>query len=92
MPEFKMKDDYLELIKVVSEKNGISQDEVVETAVAYFLRMYFMQMEMHDEVEKVSRAFVQDTLSAEEIARKIGDDKGDVDAAIAEARKQGLID
>lgn len=91
MPDFNIRDEYLKLIKVVSEKNNISQDEVVETAVAMFLKMYFIRFDMYPELEIVQRDSVYHEMDPERIREKIDNDKTIVDTAIAEAERLGLI-
>ncbi|OPY62578.1 MAG: hypothetical protein A4E56_01218 [Pelotomaculum sp. PtaU1.Bin065] len=91
MPNFNISDEYLRLIKVVSEKNNISQDEVVETAVEMFLKMYFIRFDMYPELETVQREFGNHELDAEQVREKINNDKTMVDTAIAEAERLGLI-
>lgn len=91
MPNFNISEEYLKLIQVVSEKNNISQDEVVETAVAMFLKMYFIRFNMNPELEMVQRQFDHQDLDTEQIKEKMNNDKSAVDAAIAEAERLGLI-
>ncbi|MCG9968645.1 hypothetical protein L9W92_11350 [Pelotomaculum terephthalicicum JT] len=91
MPNFNISDEYLRLIKVVSEKNNISQDEVVETALEMFLKMYFIRFDMYPELETVQREFGNHELDAEQVREKINNDKTMVDTAIAEAERLGLI-
>jgi len=91
MPNFNISDEHLRLIKVVSEKNNISQDEVVETALEMFLKMYFIRFDMYPELETVQREFGNHELDAEQVREKINNDKTMVDTAIAEAERLGLI-
>jgi len=92
MAEFNLDQEYLDLIRIVSAKNGIDDDEVVETAIVYFLRMYFMQMDMYPELDRVNKAFVKETMDPEEIRKKLEEEKNAVDTAIAEARRQGYLE
>ncbi|MDF9408070.1 MAG: hypothetical protein A4E52_01142 [Pelotomaculum sp. PtaB.Bin013] len=91
MPDFNIRDEYMKLIKIISEKNNISQDEVVETAVAMFLKMYFMRYDMYPELQIVQRESGCQEMDAEQIKEKIENDKTMVDTAIAEAQRLGLI-
>jgi hypothetical protein len=91
MAEFNLNEEYLSLIKTVSAKNGISDDEVVETALAYFLKMYFRRFDMFAELERVNKVFQQETVDPEEIKKRFEEDKSAVDAAIAEAQRLGLL-
>jgi len=91
MPDFKIRDKYMRLIRVISEKNNVSQDEVVETALVMFFKMYFSRFEMYPELEIVQREFKSQEIEPEQVRKKINDEKAMVDAAIAEAERLGLI-
>lgn len=91
MPDFKINEEYLKLIKIVSDKNNITQDEVVETAVAMFLKTYFMRFDMFHELEIVRREHEHYEITPEEIKEKINNDKSTVDSFIEQAERLGLI-
>ena len=91
MAEFNLKQDYLELIKTVSVEGGVSEDEVIEAAVAYFLKNYFMQFEMYQELEKINELYFNERIDPDEIKNQIEEDKNAVEAALAEAKRLGLL-
>jgi len=91
MAEFNLEQEYVNLIKVISTKNGITDEEVVETALAYFMRMYFHQMDMMTELERINKVFMKGAPDPEEIVRKIEEEQDAVQMAIAEAKRQGLM-
>jgi len=91
MPDFHIRDEYMRLIRVISEKNNVSQDEVVETALAMFFKMYFSRFEMYPELELVQHEFKSREIEPEQVRKKITEEKAMVDAAIAEAERLGLI-
>lgn len=91
MLQFQIRDEYLKLIGLVAEKNNISSDEVVETALAMFFKMYFSRQEMYPELEIVQHQMQPQELDPEEIKKKLQDEKSMVDTAIAEAERLGLI-
>jgi len=91
MPDFRIRNEYLELVKVISEKNKISQDEVVETALAMFFKMYFSRFDMYPELEIARRESEYQEMEPEQIREKINNEKTVVAAAIAEAERLGLL-
>lgn len=91
LAEFNLKPEYLELIKTVSVEGGMSEDEVVETAVAYFLKTFFMQFEMFTELEKINELYFNERIDPEEIKNTLEEEKNSVEAAIAEAKRLGLL-
>lgn len=91
MAEFNLHPECLELMKIAAEKIGISEDEVVETSISYFLKVLFTRYEMFPELERVNKRYFQEEIPPEEIKRTLEDDKSTVDAAIAEAKRLGLI-
>ena len=91
MAEFNLNPECLELIKGVAEKGGISEDDVVETAVSYFLKVFFTRYEMLPELEKVNNLYFREDVQPEEIKKQIEDDQNTVDAAITEAKRLGML-
>ena len=91
MAEFNLNPECLALIKIVAEKSGISEDDVVETAVSYFLKVFFTRYEMLPEVERVNNLYFQEDVAPEEIKKQLEDDKNTVEAAIAEAKRLGML-
>ena len=91
MAEFNLHPESLELIKTVAEKGGISEDDVVETAVSYFLKVFFTRYEMLPELARVNSLYFHDDVEPEEIKKQLEDDKNTVESAIAEAKRLGML-
>lgn len=91
MSDIRIRDEYWQFIKMIAEKNNISRNEVIDTALALFFKNYFLRFEMNRELQIVQQQIGYQEMDAEQVKQKIENDQAAVNTALAEAERLGLI-
>lgn len=91
MSDIRIRDEYRQLVDIIAAKNKISHNEVIDTALALFLKNYFLQCGMNDELEIVRQQTGLPEMDAEQVREKIMKDQTAVNTALAEAERLGLL-